>query len=785
MFASRSSALIAMLLAGILLAMLLPERLLVWTLPLFVALPLLAAGGAGTLIAGLAAGVLFALAWQGWVLDQRPDMTAGTDRVVTGTVVDLPETEGGRQRFRLRVHAMEPAIGPQPRHIRVSIHDRGMRVRAGEKWRMRLRIQRPRGFLNPVGFDYERWLATRHIDAIGYRIDPHTARRLAPPQGLHHRRAALSAQIADMAGDSQGAAVLRGLITGDRRAFSDATWETLRATGTTHLVAISGLHIGLVAGLGLLGGRLLWRGAPLPGARHFTATVAGAVAAAGYAAMAGFSIPTQRALIMFGVVAIASLLARRVSPARGLMVAALLVLTLDPAAALAPGFWLSFTAVALILCLARTGTGSMIGGLIRIQVGLTLGLAPLTAAFFGGWSPGGLIANLLVIPVFSVLIVPAALSGAALMAIAPMPAQWLLAALAKAIDGLLSLGQGLVDLGLDFQTVAPPTLAMVMAALTGVSLYLLPGGTPGRWLVAPLMAPLLVGSADVPPPGKASITWLEVGPGNAAVIQTRSTVTVVDTGPSWPGGRSAADLTLIPYLQERGIDRIDDLVITRDDSAHRGGAIALREHFALGSIHAPQGFGMVPFATPCQSQREWTVDGVRFRFISPDRGSSATGSSESHCLLSVETGGGRILFAGGLRESDQQFLRRSALPAADIMEVPHQGRSPAITKRMMNRANPAHAIISARYPRRGDEQSLSTMAALQCRGTDVHHLGLEGAVQAQLTPDGFGIQRGERRRRARLLNASSRPPDFRPDPDIPYDPASTRKPAATMEKDSC
>ena len=784
MFASRSSALIAMLLAGILLAMLLPERLLVWTLPLFVALPLLAAGGAGTLIAGLAAGVLFALAWQGWVLDQRPDMTAGTDRVVTGTVVDLPETERGRQRFRLRVHAMEPAIGPQPRHIRVSIHDRGMRVRAGEKWRMRLRIQRPRGFMNPVGFDYERWLATRHVDATGYRIDPHTARRLAPPQGLHHRRAALSGRIADMAGDSQGAAVLRGLITGDRRAFSDATWETLRATGTTHLVAISGLHIGLVAGLGLLGGRLLWRGAPLPGPRHFTATVAGAVAAAGYAALAGFSIPTQRALIMFGVVAMASLLARRVSPSRGLLVAALLVLTLDPAAALAPGFWLSFTAVALILCLARTGTESMIGGLIRIQVGLTLGLAPLTAAFFGGWSPGGLIANLLVIPVFSMLIVPAALIGAALTPIAPVPAQWLLTALARAIDGLLSLGRGLVDLGLDFQTVAPPTLAVMMAALTAVSLYLLPAGTPGRWLMAPLLVPLLLGKTEVPAPGKASITWLEVGAGSAAVIQTQSTVTVVDTGPGWSGGRSAADLTLIPYLQERGIDTIDHLVITRDDSAHRGGSIALREQFSLGRVHAPPGFGAVSFAASCRSPREWTADGVRFRFISPGYGSPAPGGA-SYCLLSVETDGGRILFAGGLRESDQGFLHHRAPLAADIMEVPHHGRAPEITERLMNLANSAHGIISAGYPRQDDDQSLNTMTALQCRGATVHHLGLKGAIQAQLTPEGFAIQRGERFRRARLLNAGSRRPDFRPDPNIPYDPASLGMPTATREKDSC
>jgi len=738
-------------LTGLLAAIWLPVYLGPWLLGLVLPLPLIALSAPRCLPGWIAAGVVTALVWQAWALSLRPALEPADPVAVTGQVVDLPKAAETRQQFILAVDGIEGWRGPLPRRIQVSIYEQRPRVQAGERWQLWIRLRRPRGYMNPVRFDYERWLAAAGIDARGTLSRPDDAQRLAPATGLPAWRAQLSRHIGTAAGSGQGAALLQGLIVGDRRAFSPQTWEVLRATGTSHLMAISGLHIGLVGGLGLILGRWCWAFVRLPGARHWSALIVSAIVATGYAALAGFALPTQRALIMFAVVATAAALERRVLAGRAWLLAAVLILTLDPAAALSPGFWLSFSAVALIILVARGRRPRGPWPLLRIQAVLTLGLAPVSALFFGSWSPQGLIANLIIIPVFSLLIVPAALGGTLLGIVAPGASGWVLSGLAYGLEALLLAGEWLNGVGPGLLSLGVGERVGFVAAVIAVGLILLPRGLPLRWLAVPLCWPILLTEPARPANGEAWVDWLEVGQGNAAVIRTRTSVTVIDTGPAWFSGGNAAAFTLKPFLEEHGLRQLDRLIVTHADRDHRGGVETLLEAFAVEHVMTGESVSALPSARQCLAGQRWSVDGVTFAVLAPEPGQISAGN-ESSCVILLETKGGRVLFTGDTEGQAEQALVQRLQRPVDIMEAPHHGSGGSTSSALLDAAMPTQVVISAGYRNPYRMPNSKLVRRLRCRGLMVHDVGLRGALHVRLTGTGIDLGPGARLRRGRWLN---------------------------------
>ncbi|MGD8430405.1 MAG: ComEC/Rec2 family competence protein, partial [Ectothiorhodospiraceae bacterium] len=374
----------------------------------------------------LGLGVLWSCAWTVHAMEARlPGGLEGKTIRLTGRVIGLPERSSGRERFLVEPDSLEGIGGdaPLPRRIRLSWYRAPSHVRPGERWRWTVRLRRPRGLMNPVRFDYERWLFSRRIDAVGYVRREPPATRLAGPRGLDWLRDRWSRGLLAAAGPGEAVQVLRALVLGDRRGFKEPLWKTFRRTGTSHLVAISGLHVGLLAALGFLLGRRLW--ALLPAAQWWPSQLAGAGTAVGmataYAALAGFSLPTRRALIMIGVALVAIALRRRLSPSRGLGLAAVGVLLLDPFAPLAPGFWLSFGAVAVLLAASsgRGGARKIWQRAAVAQLSVTVGLTPLVIGWFGRLSLLAVPVNLAAVPIVGLVVVPAALATVALWLLSP------------------------------------------------------------------------------------------------------------------------------------------------------------------------------------------------------------------------------------------------------------------------------------------------------------------------------------------------------------------------------
>lgn len=766
------------ILAGLLSTILLPVRWGgVWCLAVFT-LPWVVFTGWRALLGWIALGVILGLVSQSIALAARPAIEPAEAIMITGKVAGLPETFPNRQRFVFQVDSMDAAALSQPirpHRIRVSIYGSGLRVKAGEHWRLPLKIRRPRGFMNPLRFDYEAWLAASGMDATAYVVDAEQAQRLRSAGGIARWRAEISAKVArSSAEQAQGSALLQGLVTGDRRAFSDTTWEILRLTGTSHLLAISGLHIGLAASLGYFLGRWAWRWLRLPGNRQLWAVMSAAFLATGYAALAGFSLPTQRALLMFLLFALASLLTRQRLGMNALLLAAVVLLVIDPAAALGASFWLSFTAVLLILLAAHAiQRAGAFWGLVKLQCLLTLGLAPLTAIFFGQWSPLGLIVNLGVLPLFAFFIVPAALIAVMLSFLWSQAGAALLEGLSLGLQWLLEGGEYLLRYGLQPMPTGVLTPLILLAAVAAITLMLLPRGAPLRLLVLPLLLPLLAGhvfAGDTQPAlprGTAKMTWLEVGQGNAAVIQTQTQVTVVDTGPAWGAEANAAAFTLVPFLEEQGIQHIDRLLVTHADRDHRGGVETLAENFSLGEVWVGESIPDLPRQQLCHTGAGWVSDGVAFDFLWPLVPGQATGNAAS-CVLRLTIGDAQVVLTGDVdRAIEKQLVRRFDMQV-DILEAPHHGSQTATSERVLQAWRPEWVVISAGYRNPYGMPHREVLQRIHCHGADWHDLGLQGALQITLSSQGVIDLKRFRNQRARLLHEPRQQPRFREGREIHY-----------------
>ena len=329
--------------------------------------PTLAAALARTLALtlSLALGMIWA-----WLLaarqmeQQLPRELEGVDFWVIGRVASLPSSRGAFQQFDLdiddacfRLHPRDCPATPAKTPLsgaRISLNEyAGLPLAPGERWRVRVRLNRPHGFANPGGYDYEAALFQQGIVARGYVRDTAFNTRVATAGlSLQTARAALRARLYDHADSLQHPGVLSALILGDRDGVSAAQWQLLTRTGTNHLLVISGLHVGFVAMTAYALINLLVRCLPrlltwLP-AQHYAA-LAAVLAALVYSALAGFSLPTQRALVMVLVLMSGQLLGRRFMPSYSLLLAASLVLLLAPMSVTQAGFWLSFTAVGALL----------------------------------------------------------------------------------------------------------------------------------------------------------------------------------------------------------------------------------------------------------------------------------------------------------------------------------------------------------------------------------------------------------------------------------------------------
>jgi competence protein ComEC len=459
-------------------------------------------------IAALVLGI--AWAWVGAsvrLAQDLPTALEGVDVVVRGSVASLPDASGTDPQFEFDVR---DGIAGVPSRVRLSWYDASERPIAGESWQFVVRLKRRNGFANPGGYDYEAQLFRQGIGATGYVRDDSRNRRLSPSQTRYavlRTRAWLAARIHHAVGDDPMLGILQGLAVGETQAMTAAQWRVLSATGMTHLMAISGLHITMVAALGAWagGGLVRWRRAQR---YRLTAihgqVVCGVLAALGYCLLAGMSVPTQRTLVMLCVAFGARLMRREWGIDRTLALALIAILLIDPLAPLAPGAWLSFGAVAVIL-LATAGSRARDGvvkNFARVQLAITIGLVPAVIAAFGSLSLISPLTNAVAVPLFTLFIVPLVLTGVLLAALWLPAGAFVLGSVVQLLNWIWPAFEyaGSLPLAMWHFPVLP--LLVQIALLFGALALVLPGIAPTRAAAALLCLPALVWRPDVPREGE-------------------------------------------------------------------------------------------------------------------------------------------------------------------------------------------------------------------------------------------------------------------------------------------
>jgi competence protein ComEC len=500
------------------------------------------------------------------------------------------------------------------------------------------------------------------------------------------------------------------------------------------------MHIGMFAMLaGWAAARVQrWRqrrGAP--GAARDAAVIAGSCAALGYGALAGWSVPTQRTVIMIALVAVALRSRRRIGAADALALGAMAVLLAEPLAPLAAGFWLSFGAVAAILLVStgRLGSAGLIRGYGQAQWAVSAGLVPVMAASFGSLSLVSVAVNLLAIPLYTLLVVPAVLLGTALLMVDAHCGSLLLEAVARLIETTWPLIAVPAGWGWATWGVAGLDAWYWLALALGAAAALAPLPMPGRAAGLALVLAACVWRPPPPDPGAARFTMLDVGQGLAAVIETRRHVLVYDAGPAFRSGSDAGAMAVEPYLRHRGLRHVDLLVASHDDLDHAGGAASVAgllpvEQLA-GSGTALSAIGEV---RRCRRGTHWAWDGVVFEWLHPGAQLPDKDNDRS-CVLRVKVGPHVVLLTGDIeRAAETELVATGERLRADVLLVPHHGSRTSSTAAFVAAARPRWALVPSGHRNRWGFPKPDVVARWQAAGAEVLVGSTTGAIEFELDP---------------------------------------------------
>lgn len=685
-------------------------------------------------------GGLWALARAGLLLAQGvPPAVEGELCLLRGEVVGLPRPMERGLSFDLEVEAMQCLARewPTPGRVRLRWYDADVRLIPGERWELATRLKRPRGFMNPGGFDYEGWLVQQAIRGLGYVIAGPRNRRLDEASGrwIDRLRLHLAEGVAEGCGARPHCGVVSALALGVAQEITPDEWRVFNRTGTSHLVAISGLHVGLIAALGFLAGRWLWslwgRGVLYVAAPRVGA-ITGLLCAFLYAGLAGFSIPTQRTVIMLAVVMLGTVWGRGIARVDLLAIALVMVLILDPAAVLAPGFWLSFGAVALILFgmsgrVQATGIWWRIG---RLHWVVGLGLTPLLLFFFAQNPLVGPLANVVAVPWVSFVVVPLVLLGTGLLELSGTGAAAMLTAAVMCLDWLWVYLHWLAQFDYASWQRPIPEVRVVAAATVGVLILLVPRGIPARWIGLVWLLPLIAEPPLRPAAGELWLTVLDVGQGLAVVARTGRHVLVYDTGPRLSSDLDTGRVVVAPFLRQQGITHIDTLIISHGDNDHIGGLKSLHEEISVGTLlsSVPKDTGY-PGTAACRRGQRWRWEGIGFAMLHPAPGSPGRENDRS-CVLQISIGDLAVLLPGDIEAGAEEVLvrRYGARLRSQVLVAPHHGSKSSSSLLLLDAVDPRYVVYSSGYRNRYGFPHREVAERYQERGTIALTTAASGAV---------------------------------------------------------
>ena len=698
-----------------------------------------------------------------------PHELAGKTITVEGFVEGLPEREGRIVRFNLNVFWSETGnVRPIKGRIRVSDYRKqSINPQPGEAWKLLLRVKPVHGFANPAGFDYEKWLFNHKIIATAYIRQPkagdrasgrvnHRLPNLDQPAEIDHFRLAIARQIDISLSGSALRGIITALATGDRRAISTQQWLVLQKTGTSHLMAISGLHVGMVAGLAFFVFRYFWSCFPvlaLSLSAHKAAALAALVFALFYSLLAGFSLPTQRALLMLAVFSIAVISGRNVRALDVFSLSLFMILLIDPLAILSAGFWLSFSAVAMILYIVlfhqhkRNWAKKRVFKVVSLQWKLSLMMAPLSLLFFQQIPLAGPIANIIAIPVVALLIVPLVLFASLSFLLigagvieqhAYQLANFLLHQLWSLLE-ILAASTDLVNFSPDTSTAA------ITGLLFAILIIILPAGLQVRKLAAIGLLLFFFPLHAETRHGEFRMILLDVGQGLSAIIKTQRHSLLFDTGARFSKKFNAGDAVILPVLKTLSINKLDKLLISHGDNDHSGSLEAILAGINVQQVMTNEDIPNDKSAdydvAPCVAGRQWNWDGVAFKILHPQEDAPVSGNNAS-CVLKITSDFGSVLLPADVEKEAELSIASSynGELKSSILVAPHHGSKTSSSEAFLQAVSPELVLIPAGWMNRYHHPSKEVVSRMTERGIAQVSTGECGAIDVNVRQRGVMIE---------------------------------------------
>lgn len=674
-----------------------------------------------------------------WIVADRamPRALVLPRAALLGHVASIPTRTRSKTQFQFLVNRLDN----KPVHARIllSCYNACPDFRAGEYWSIQAKLQQPQNLANPGGFDYAGGLAGRHIRWTGYVLRGTTKRvdRVFNPYPLLALRQKMADRLERLDSNEQTLGILQALTLGVTAHLDKAAWDLFRRTGTTHLMVISGAHIGLIVGLsyGLI--QWIWccfSGLCLRWPAQKVASVGAFFMGAVYALLAGFGVPAQRALWVCFFMLLHRFCSQRIGVWQAWRYALLAVLVFEPHSVMLPGFYLSFIAVAILILINQRFSFTGIRKTLLMQCACLVGLMPLTLFFFSYGAVNGMLANTLAIPWVSFMIVPVGLLTTLFGHWWVLP--WQVPLLTGSIEYLiryLHWVDGLSGLNLNVTCAQFLSPLAWMIALGVFVLLPMARLTPILIMIA---VSGLFPSYERVKPGAARIDVLDVGQGLSVVVNTAEHTLVYDTGVQLYQGGDMGERVVVPYLKSMGIKTLDKVVISHPDLDHRGGLASLEKAFPMHELIVDHP-AFYKRGFPCHAYADWEWDGVSFHFFSIK--TALKSKNNSSCVLRVSTEGGSVLLSGDIEKPAEDDLVNTYghQLASSVLVVPHHGSKTSSSALFIEHVKPRYAIVSYGFDNRYHFPHQQAMQVYQERHIPVYSTQASGMVRVYLTPTGF------------------------------------------------
>jgi competence protein ComEC len=677
-----------------------------------------------------------------------PEELEGREIEVSGMLTDFPRH--AERGWQFDFYAEE--LGGK---IRLSTYDQGNESPAPDfscRYKFLVKLKRPRGLLNFEQYDYQAWLLQAGYRATGYvraikSCEPHRA------DIILSMRSSVASWINASSISAYAKSTMLGLLIGSYVDIDIFQWQILRDSGTIHLLSVSGLHIVLIAALVhfcirkivcFLVFPLRW----LPD--DYWAGCAALSFATLYALLAGFSVATQRSLIMVAVAVIQRFLYGRFMFGTVFLVSLLLVMLLNPLSVLSAGFWFSYCATAVLLLSnygyiksASLSKHELVFESLRLQWLVFILMAPVLLYVYGRMPLLSLPLNLLAVPWVSFLTLPLGFASLLVFPVSQTLAEWLLQLSGWTLDVYWQVMQWGVGVGKGWHLfMGGMNLVALLLVVTGLSLFLLtPHGFPLRYSGVFLCLPLLLPGNVNLLPSEAEVTVLDVGQGLATVVRTANHTLVYDTGDRRSDRFDAGRDIVAPALRNLRIHKIDMLLVSHADSDHAGGRSGLLKEFTANQLWSgtPEKLSGKESFLPCRAGMHWRWDGVVFKVLWPDSSEQASDNNRG-CVVLIDTGSERILLTADIENEAEQKLSASGVDIhADILMAPHHGSKTSSSSAFLDAVNAHTVIVSSGFHNRFKHPAARIVDRYQERGMEVLNTAELGAIRLRLSAVGTDI----------------------------------------------